>query len=129
VSSFVVRGPRPPPVDEIGVSDQEAEEMLSLFRDKIMMHMPCIDLSQHETAPSLKREKPMVYLAIMCAASYHDLALQTKINRLIIGWLEEQKFKKTSESQKSLHMLQGMLIHLAWYGVLNLTDTLLESLH
>ena len=54
----------------------------------------------------------MVYLTIMLAASYNDQQTQQELEKLVLKYLSQ---KAILEGNKSLDLLQGLLICISWF--------------
>lgn len=72
---------------------------------------PFIAIPPNLTAEQLRREKPFLYLNITMVAC-HDSARQRNIVKVIKQYVAEHI---VSEGQHNMDLLQGLLIHLAWF--------------
>jgi hypothetical protein len=103
-------------------ADEEtlASEEVSLhtFRTQRLQFLPLIHIPATTTTRDLKRQSPFLWRCITAVESKHtarQAALCVRIrelagNRLLV------------DCDKSLDILQGMLVYLAWYGILTSYD-------
>lgn len=82
-----------------------------MFRDHLTGQFPFVVVPANSTATDLHRTKPFLFKVILLVASFEFVESQTEMakevmemlsNRMIIG------------NEKSLDLLQGLLIFLAW---------------
>lgn len=93
------------------VSFDKAEESLQFFRKK-SMHFPFVYVSPQASLDSLRREKPFLLHSILTIAAQSNLKLQ-KILELELR--EKLSNKLLVHGEKSLDILQGVLVYLGWY--------------
>ncbi|KAK1982534.1 hypothetical protein LZ30DRAFT_590367, partial [Colletotrichum cereale] len=104
------------PVSNLGLKPQfnldSAEKLLQTFR-VMLKHFPCVALPPDATVASLSKTKPFLLLAILSTASVSS-ALQGHT-------LYDEEFRKilglkfVAGSERTLELLQGLLIYTAWY--------------
>ena len=91
--------------------DPEAELLLLEFKTNMTQQFPFVVIAAESTSQSLQHEKPLLWKAIMVAASHEksdrQLALGSKLmedltTRLLLG------------VERSLDLLQALLIFIAW---------------
>ncbi|KAK7415451.1 hypothetical protein QQZ08_012340 [Neonectria magnoliae] len=89
-----------------------AASLLASFRG-MLVHFPCVVLKPEETVASLAASRPFVLLAILAAASgsrtLQGHTLYDEEFRKVLG------LKFVAGGERSLELLQGMLIYCAWY--------------
>ncbi|KAL9942834.1 hypothetical protein ACHAQF_000743 [Verticillium nonalfalfae] len=89
-----------------------AASLLTSFR-RMLPHFPCIVLPDDATVPSLAKSRPFVLLAILSvasgAASLQGHTLYDEEFRKVLG------LKFVAGGERSLELLQGLLIYTAWY--------------
>ncbi|KPM45111.1 hypothetical protein AK830_g1500 [Neonectria ditissima] len=89
-----------------------AASLLASFRG-MLVHFPCVALRPDETVASLAASRPFVLLAILAAASgsrtLQGHTLYDEEFRKVLG------LKFVAGGERSLELLQGMLIYCAWY--------------
>ncbi|PMD47828.1 hypothetical protein L207DRAFT_416925 [Hyaloscypha variabilis F] len=89
------------------------DELLNFFRQNLARQVPFVYVPAHLDARSLSEQKPFLYQAIIFAASYHD-----SVHQLALG----QEFTKdvtehlVMRGEKSLDILQGLLVYISWYA-------------
>lgn len=89
-----------------------AGKLLSTFRDVMLDHFHCVVVRESDTIATMARERPFVLLAILAVASS---------SRTLQGHsLYDEEFRKmlglkfVAEGERSLEMLQGLVIFIAW---------------
>ncbi|RYP11314.1 hypothetical protein DL764_000132 [Monosporascus ibericus] len=105
------------PLGELGIQPQfnldSAERLLATFRDTLLPHCPSVVLPDGADVRSLARDMPFVLLAILavtsCSASLQGHSLYDEEFRKVLG------LKFVTSSERSLEMLQGLLIYCGWY--------------
>ncbi|RYP44277.1 hypothetical protein DL768_009247 [Monosporascus sp. mg162] len=105
------------PLGELGIQPQfnldSAEKLLATFRDTLLPHCPIVALPDGADVRSLARDMPFVLLAILavtsCSTSLQGHSLYDEEFRKVLG------LKFVTSSERSLEMLQGLLIYCAWY--------------
>ncbi len=95
------------------VGDDEAEQLLRLFRERFDPLNLFVDLAPTVTAAVLRVERPMVFVAIMFATMYHDRDRQRGLARAIVRYISEQVFQ---QGRRTLQILQGVVIFVHWYA-------------
>jgi hypothetical protein len=88
-----------------------SDSLLSIFRERLAAQIPFVVIPPHLTAKDLHRDKPMVYMTIMFATSYTDMATQQELGRLILKYLATNAIL---QGRKSLDTLQGLLMYIFW---------------
>ncbi|OIW24686.1 hypothetical protein CONLIGDRAFT_584386, partial [Coniochaeta ligniaria NRRL 30616] len=88
----------------------EAEEQLALFREQYLQCFPCIYIPSNMTSDQLRDEKPFTWFTIMM------MSCQTSSLQYGMGsvWQRIISQKIVVEHEKSIDILQGMIIFLAW---------------
>ena len=92
-------------------NDQEAELLLLEFKKNMTEQFPFVVIAPDSTSKSLQNEKPLLWKAIMVAASheksYRQLALGSKL-------MEDLTTRLLLRVERSLELLQALLIFIAW---------------
>lgn len=92
-----------------------AESLLHSFRRTRLEHLPCIVLPTDASVPHLAATQPFVLLAILAASSgsktLQGHGLYDEEFRRVLGC------KFVAGCERSLELLQGILIYSAWYGL------------
>jgi hypothetical protein len=88
-----------------------SDTLLEIFRNRLAPQISFVFIPSHLRAEDLHRDKPMVYMSIMFAASYSDITTQQDLGKLILKYLA---MKVMLEGKKRLDILQGLLIYIHW---------------
>ena len=90
----------------------EAEEVLTIFRRDFCPEFPFVLLSPEDTSESLRHDKPFLFLSIVAVTSYENPQLQRRLAQEIQKQIAS---RMVVNNERSLDLLQGLLVHLAWY--------------
>jgi hypothetical protein len=95
-----------------GLQPLEATLLLLEYRTLMAPQFPFVVVPPDISSESLHRERPMLWGAVVTAASYHD-----PVRQEALGWklMEEFSSRLLIKAEKSLDLLQGLLVHLSWY--------------
>ncbi|KAJ0122248.1 hypothetical protein J7T55_002760 [Diaporthe amygdali] len=93
------------------LSIETGELLLDRFRRSLSPYFPFVVIPQSAKVADLHREKPIVCLAVLFAASIDDRALQARIARLFEQMLATALLQG---SISTLENLQGLLIYISW---------------
>ncbi|KAI0805390.1 hypothetical protein GGR55DRAFT_272333 [Xylaria sp. FL0064] len=104
------------PMMNLGIKPQfnldSATKLLASFRD-MLPHMPCLLFAEDVDVRSLAKNSPFVLLAILavtsCSSSLQGHSLYDEEFRKVLG------LKFVAGGERSLELLQGILIYCAWY--------------
>ncbi|KAI1827721.1 hypothetical protein F4861DRAFT_492298 [Xylaria intraflava] len=107
---------RSKPLVSLGIKPQfnldSATKLLAYFRD-MLPHMPCLVLPEDADVRSLAKSSPFLLLAILavasCSTSLQGHSLYDEEFRKVFG------LKFVAGGERSLELLQGLLIYCAWY--------------
>lgn len=88
------------------------EKLFEYFRDQMSSHFPFVVLTE-ETA-KMRQERPFTYVACVMAAAHSDPTLQYRLSQDTLKFLAERMLVR---GEKSLDLLQGLLIMVNWYYV------------
>ncbi|CAK7270037.1 hypothetical protein SEPCBS119000_003882 [Sporothrix epigloea] len=95
------------------MEEREADELLRFYRDAFSRFHPYMEPMASDTrAADLQKQKPLVWLSIVFATCYHDFERQNKLGRAIVWYITDKIFVN---SDKSLHLLQGLMIFVNWF--------------
>lgn len=93
--------------------EREAEELLDLFRAKMLKYAPFTVISPEMTASQLREQRPFLWLCIMTITTKSSSqqtalshAVRTSLGRLMLV-----------DGEKSHDLLYGTITCLAWYGM------------
>lgn len=92
-----------------------AYKMFELYHRQMMPLFPFVWISLDESPEKLFRERPMLYMAIMVVACQQNVDAQQELAQ---RWREELGRRIWAQGEKNLHLLQGVLVYLAWHGSL-----------
>lgn len=94
------------------LSLEKGQELLDLYRNKMFHYFPFVVVPSTDTSHHVACEKPSLCVAILSAASHQDPKLQRTLcelfNEILAARIIEGRFA-------TLELLQGLLVHLAWY--------------
>jgi hypothetical protein len=98
-----------------GRLNKSPDELLDIFRRDMAHQAPFISVPVQMSAPALSRERPFLYRAIMTVASYHDSVHQLQMGQELVRYIMEHLIVL---GEKSLDLLQGLLVYINWYNSL-----------
>jgi len=93
------------------IADQEADYLIEVFRTQIALQFPFVVIPPDISARDLCTNNPFLYRTVMVVASCKNVARQIVLRNDFTSDLCE---KVLIESQKSLDILQGLLVFVAW---------------
>lgn len=85
--------------------------MLDLYRMEMMPLFPFVLIPPQITTAELLRDNPVLYMAIMAVACQDDLDVQLELAKMC---RQEIGHKVWIQTEKSLDLVQGILVLLAW---------------
>ena len=88
----------------------KANALLSIFRN-MSTFFPFVLIPIDADVQSMSEERPFLFLAAMASASSEDKALQNTLDQEFRTILST---KVVLEGEKSIDLLQGLLVYLAW---------------
>ena len=95
-----------------------ASSLLDIFRTHMLPNFPCVTLSEADTVAEMATRQPFVLLAILASVSASGNMLQGH-------GLYDSEFRKVlalkfvAGGERTLEILQGILIYCAWYDSKN----------
>ncbi|KAI3232173.1 transcriptional regulator family: Fungal Specific TF [Penicillium roqueforti] len=98
-------------ITELGLGPAVLEHLLDKFRG-MASYFPFVQLSYAWTAASMAEDRPFLLLAAVAAASSQYCHLQDALIRQFKQTLSQRVI---IAGEKDLDLLQGLLVHLAWY--------------
>lgn len=90
----------------------EAEMLLDRYKRLMAPGFPFVVIEPDITAAKMWTEKPLLLHAIVTVSYFHDLEVQTKMVKSLMRDISERVL---INSEKSVGILQGMLIFVSWY--------------
>jgi hypothetical protein len=99
------------PVEQTILPGVQAEGILNTFRERFAPQFPFIIIPADVDSRTLHTTRPWVYRAVILVANERHRAVQVETSkRIALDILEAQ----TLRGERSLDMLQGLLLHNAW---------------
>lgn len=97
---------------DFNLGTEEAELLLADFRMNMAHNIPFVVIPPFTTSNDLRRDRPLLWEAVVVATLYAQPERQEAL-----GWkfMEEVSTRIFLKAEKSLDLLQGILIHLCWY--------------
>lgn len=105
-SSATVRSIDTPPP-----GDAEGQTLLEAYTNLMIPLFPFVPIPSRMTAEELRRERPFLYLNISMLASPNS-ARQRELSNAVKEYLADRIIMN---GHRSLDLLQGLLVHLAWF--------------
>jgi hypothetical protein len=99
-------------IDRGLVSTEKAQALLESFRCKAAQNFPFVIIPPHTTLDSVRRNTPFLFLTIIASLSVDNSPLQRQLGEEIRIQIHRRMFLGF---ESSLELLQGLLVHLAWY--------------
>lgn len=101
-----------PAPSQLEPNEQEGENLLLEYKTNLAEQFPFVVLPQNSISQNLHHEKPLLWKAIM-VASWHDnshrqMALGSSLT-------EDLMMRLLFRAEKSLDLLQSLLVLIAWY--------------
>lgn len=90
----------------------DPDSLLTLYRCYMTDQFPFVVIPLGMTADDLRRSRPFLLKTILMVASVRDMAGQTSMAEDIMDYVAEHMIKR---GEKSLDLLQGLLVFMAWY--------------
>lgn len=91
----------------------EVEALFDRYQRHMAMHMPFVVLPANVTATSLSRSEPFLTRAILVVASFQNTTRQQTMAKDLLRDLFERRL---INGEKTLGLLQGLLIFINWYN-------------
>lgn len=91
-------------------ASHEAEQHLRLFRERFLACFPCVYLRDDMTSLQLRTERPFLWYIIMMVSS-QSTPVQFAMGAV---WQRIISQKMVVEHEKSMDLLQGLLVFLGW---------------
>ncbi|KAJ9402483.1 transcriptional regulator family: Fungal Specific TF [Paecilomyces variotii] len=107
---FYGSAPLPPPPVELN-----EETCLNLFRMRMAEHFPFVMIDSKVSVHELRRDKPFLLKAIVVTASFSQMERQMNLGK---EFVQELSQRMLVEGEKSLDLLQGLLVYMGWFQYL-----------
>lgn len=98
-------------VPQLEPDEQEAEILLLEFKTKMTEQFPFVVIDSESISQSLYNERPLLWKAIMVAASHGNSDRQMALGANLLEDLTKRLLLK---AEKSLDLLQALLVFIAW---------------
>jgi hypothetical protein len=98
-------------VSELDIGEERAEKLLNLYRERFAIHLPVEFISSEETPQSLQSTRPWLFRTVMMLASQDERSKQLEQAIQIARDFTDAMLIR---GEKSLDMLQAMLIYNTW---------------
>ncbi|KAJ5577993.1 uncharacterized protein N7459_006957 [Penicillium hispanicum] len=95
----------------VAASDDDLVELFHIYREELAPFFPFVVIPDVPPA-QLYAEKPFLFKAMAMAAAYKTRAFQHQLGTRLT---EEVGRRLLVDGERSLDLLQGLLIHIAWY--------------
>ncbi|KAK1080939.1 hypothetical protein LTR33_005108 [Friedmanniomyces endolithicus] len=90
-----------------------ARQLVETYKNDLFPHFPTIPIAASVTADEMRRSRPTLFLAVISAASGKENPdLSATLDKEI---LEEYATRSLMNSEKSLELVQALLISAVWY--------------
>jgi RalA-binding protein 1 len=89
-----------------------AADFFTRYTERMAPHLPAVIFPPSQTVAELRRSKPILFLAIMAAASSEVHSLQSTLQRELMVIFAEKVFLS---GEKSLELVQALLVAVIWY--------------
>lgn len=93
-------------------NEDEAELMLDMFRRHMAPQFPFVVIPLDMAAAELRQKKPFLHLTVMMVSFQGSASRQLTLGIKIKEYLSDAMIMRT---EKSLDLLQGLLVCMAWF--------------
>ena len=111
--------------DTLWPGNEEAEALLGTYNTKLSATFPFV-VPPNEPAHRLRLTRPFLFKAMVMAASYKNRDIQKQRAHDFAISFTTSIFL---EGAKSFDILQGLLVHMAWYGIEPAQECLVANMH
>ncbi|SPN96798.1 related to cercosporin resistance protein [Cephalotrichum gorgonifer] len=94
------------------ITMERAEELFRKYNEVMVPHFPAVVFPPGSTAAKLREEKPILFMAIMAAASSDTAPLQKLLVKELMQVFGD---KVIVTGEKSLALVQAIFVSVAWY--------------
>ncbi|MCJ1286875.1 hypothetical protein MMC26_006221 [Xylographa opegraphella] len=95
----------------LDLSPEQANSLLHIFQTQMAEHFPFVVIPAGTTAQAIRRDKPFLYQMIILSASSRNLWEPKACRRLVMEYLGLHLLVC---EEKSLDLLQGLLVYISW---------------
>lgn len=93
------------------LSFERGQELLSLFRARMMPYFPFVVVPETVTIQELLKDKPSLCLAVLSVSSHGEVRLQMQLARFFNKMIAHRMI---AGSFAEIELLQALLVHVAW---------------
>ncbi|KAJ5785028.1 transcriptional regulator family: Fungal Specific TF [Penicillium pulvis] len=104
---------QPSIVDRGLLSEAEGERLVTSFKCDFVNKFPFVLLQPGETADSLRRTQPFLFLCVVAATMGSVVPLRRIVADEI---MKHVTLRIVARSERNLELLRGLLVHSAWYS-------------
>ncbi|KAI1110497.1 hypothetical protein F5Y14DRAFT_359340 [Nemania sp. NC0429] len=111
-STSAPRQPRPDVVDQGIITIDEASILFQRYTNRMATHLPAVVFPPGTTAAEIRKTRPILFLAVVSVASSESPLTQRKLVRELMEIFADNIIV---HGQKSLELVQSILISVIWY--------------
>ncbi|KAI2615771.1 hypothetical protein GGS26DRAFT_456513 [Hypomontagnella submonticulosa] len=104
--------PQPDIIDRGIITMSDAAAFFTRYTEDMAPHLPAVVFPESTTAAEVRKTKPILFLAVMAAASSEVPKLQRQLVREIMQIFAEHI---VISGRKSLELVQALLVSVIWY--------------
>lgn len=97
---------------DVPLPPRSDEELLAIYQEDLMPVFPFVVIPPDTTPERLKTERPFLFSAIRMAASVSDVS---SMRGQMFALTQQLTNEMMVESNRSMDLLQGILVMVAWY--------------
>jgi hypothetical protein len=101
----------------LDLNGEVSDALLENYQALMAKYFPFVVIPLNTTAQHLRASKPFLFLSVMAVSSYQKTGQQTTLSMEIMKRLSEQMLFR---GEKSLDLLQGVLVYTEWPVLLQL---------
>ena len=94
-------------------NSENPEDLLEIFRTDMTPNFPFVVISPGTSAAQLHDQKPFLYSAIKMSVAFRNVLKQKAITKDI---MTDLSVRLLQTGEKSIDLLQGLLVCIAWYA-------------
>lgn len=96
---------------------EQADTLVDLYKTEMMPHYPFVHIPPHVTGRTMRHDRPFLFVAILSVSSFHDPRAQERLVHRF-KYLVSEKVLLGGDDNLVLEYVQGLLVALAWYVVI-----------
>lgn len=102
------------------------ETLFDSFRNRIIRFFPFVNMSQMTSPAQVSGKQPFFYSCCVLIAAHRDPPLQSRLGRDLLRFIGEHMLLR---GEKSMDMLQGLLLLTAWFSSYSLNQPQLMNVY